>query len=132
MSYFRDIINPLGPEYGATARAADSAAETSQAMNDMLELAMALDENDRRRVAEQIYGRRQRAARDADRNRIFKYIVLALLATLCVIVYQLGDDRSAISGAYRAFMSTPSPATPRNAGAPARAVRAPDNMQRTR
>ncbi len=129
VSYFRDIINPLGPEYGATARGADAAQHTQQSMDDMLELAMALDESDRRRIASQIYDRRQRAARDAARSRIFKYIVLAVLVAFCVIVWQLGDDSSALSGAYRAFMATPSSQAHNRAASPARAVRALDTQE---
>ncbi len=126
MGYIRDGFNPRGAEYGATARAADAAAATARSMDDMLELAMAPDERARQEAAQRIYARRQSEARRADRGNVVKWILLALIATLVVAVWQLGDDSSSLSGAYRAFMATPSYEVPRDASAPVRPETAPD------
>lgn len=106
--FIRDILNPLGPEYGATTRVADSVAATQQAMDDMLELAMASDDETRMRLARQIKTRKQREAVGARRGRIARCALFATLAAAFIGVYQLGDDSSSLSGAYRAFMATPS------------------------
>lgn len=126
MGYIRDGFNPRGAEYGATARAAQAAENTQQAMEDMLELAAAPDENARRAIAQQIRARRQRQAVNVGRGRVAKYTILALIAAFCIGVYQLGDDSSALSAAYRAFMATPSSQVPDASPAPTRAVRALD------
>lgn len=122
----RDILNPLGPQYGATARAADAAAGTQQGMDDMLLLAMAPDEHVRQSIAGEIYARKQREARAARRGRAFRNVLLLMIAAFCVLVYQLGDDSSAISGAYRAFMATPTHSAPDTSLAPVRPAYAPD------
>jgi len=128
MGYIRDGFNPRGAEYGATARAADAAAATQQSMDDMLELAMAPDETARQQAAQRIYERRQGEARRASRGSTIKWILLALIAAFSVAVWQLGDDGSSLSGAYRAFMATPTSHDPDTSAAPVRAVRAPDTQ----
>ena len=125
-NYIRDGLNPRGAEYGATARGANAAEHTQQSMDDMLDLAMAPDEPARQQIAQQIYDRKQGEARSASRGRVVKYIVLTLIAVFCVLVYQLGDDSSAVSGAYRAFMATPTHRVPDAQNAPVRPATAPD------
>lgn len=125
MGYIRDGFNPRGAEYGATARAAQAAENTQQAMDDMLALAMAPDEGTRQQVAQGIYDRRQSQARRAGFGRAVKYCVFALLGVLCVVVWQLGDPHSSLSAAARAFVNAPLPSAPSSAHAPAKAVRAP-------
>lgn len=89
-------------------------------MGDMLELAMAPDERARQEAAQRIYARRQGEARRANVGSTIKWILLALIAAFTVAVWQLGDDGSSLSGAYRAFMATPSHEVPRDASAPVR------------
>jgi len=125
MGFIRDILNPLGPQYGASARGADAAAATSESMDDMLALAMQPDELARQHIAQQIYDRRQRQASRAAIGRAFKYFVVLLLGAFCVVVWQLGDPNSSLSSAANAFIDAPLPTAPRDALAPVRAVRAP-------
>lgn len=123
--FIRDLLNPLGAEYGATSRGADSAAATRQSMDDMLALAMAQDERGRQLAARDIYARKQREAGAARIGRAFRTVLLILLGVFCVFMWQLGDDGSSVSAAYNRFMATPSSQVPDDANAPARAVRAP-------
>lgn len=118
--YIRDTFNPRGAEYAATSRAADSAADTKQAMDDMLSLAMAPDERTRQDVARSIYARKRVEATGLRIGNVIRNILLALFGVFCVLMWQLGDDSSAISGAYNTFMATPSHAVPDDANTPAR------------
>lgn len=128
MGYFRDGLNPRGAEYSATARAAHAAEQTQQAMDDMLDLAMAPTEEARERIAAAIKLRRRRERQAATARRQFKYAALALLALFCAGVYELGDNDSSLSHAYNAFMSSGSPKVAPHENAAVRQVRAPDDV----
>lgn len=125
-NYIRDGINPRGAEYGATARAARAAENTQRAMDDMLALAMAPDEDTRRQLAQQIYARKQIEARRARRSSKVEMILIALFVLFCIGIYQLGTDGSTISRAFNAYVAAPLSQAAAAAKRPARAVRAPD------
>lgn len=123
--FVRDFLNPLGVQYSATARTAESADATRQSMDDMLLLALAGDETERRSIAGQILARRQVDARRARAGRRVRNVLLLLIVAFFVVVWQLGDPHSALSGAARAFVAAPLPNAPDRTPAPVRAVRAP-------
>lgn len=126
-NYILDGINPRGAEYGAAARAARASEQTQQTLSDMLALELAPNAAARQRVIDEINARERHQAVVAGRGRAFKHAAFALLVAFCVCVWQLGDDNSALSGAYKAFMATPTSQAPDDANAPVSAATAPDD-----
>lgn len=106
-NYFRDGLNLRGPEYSATARAARAAENTQRAMDDMLALAMAPDEETRRELAQRIYARKQIEARRARRGETMQLIFITLFVLFIVGLCQLGNKGSTINRAYNAFVHVP-------------------------
>ena len=83
--WFKDGVNPRGPEYGATARAAREARRSARATEDMLELELAADRN---AAANRIMARRSNdARRRAWWHRLDNLLALAFVAALAWIIF---------------------------------------------
>ncbi len=122
IDYFSDGLDPRGAEYAAERRTARSARQTAEAMDDMLELAMAPNERARQGVAQRIHGRRMaEAGRRAWWRRLDLLASLALVASVgyCTVATDTPD-----SGAVRGVPAAGVSQVPDASRAPVRSVRA--------
>ena len=84
--YIKDGINPRGPEYGATARAADAAQRNAEANEDLLELQLAGTDRERDRVAASIMSKRTKQVRRATWRQYADLIATALFVGVIIYV----------------------------------------------
>ena len=120
--YFKDGVNPRGPESGATARAARQARRSADAAEDMLELEMSTDRN---ATAQRIVARRNReAGRRAFWHRLDNLLALAFVAAVAWLMLTPASNapQSAVTNDTPANVSK----VPDDAGAPVRQAQAPD------
>lgn len=122
--YIKDGINPRGPEYGATDRAANAAQRNADATLDLLELQLA-DPRDRPEVASRINARR--AAQDRRRKFWTNVNWIATTALIAgIAVYMLtpssNSPQSAVTQDTPSSVQTLVDDTP----APTRSARAPN------
>ena len=121
--WFKDGVNPRGPEYGATARAARNARRSADAAEDLLELELSANCS---ATARNIIARREREAnRRAFWHRVDLVLSLAFVAFIAWLIFAPASNapQSAVTREAPAHVSK----EPLSSRAPVRQAQAPDS-----